>query len=85
MSVFSAASADDANQIFDTAKRNANDPQAVAGLGEDAFWDATLGTLNVVQGKYNHDQRLDGQRGPADRREGHRHQGAEQTALRRRR
>lgn len=42
----------DAQEVFDTAKKNGNDPQTVAGLGDDAFWDDVLGTLNVVKDNY---------------------------------
>ena len=51
-SVVTGSSASDARDAFDMSKRNASDPQPVAGLGEDAFWDETLGTLNVVKGTY---------------------------------
>ncbi len=52
VSVFSGASTSDAKEIFDLGKRNANDPQPVTGVGEDAYWDDTLSDLNTVQGKY---------------------------------
>ncbi len=52
VSVLTGSRAGDAQEIFDMAKRNANEPQAVSGLGQDAFWDDVLGTLNVVQDQY---------------------------------
>ncbi|MBI5284530.1 MAG: DUF3558 family protein [Chloroflexi bacterium] len=52
VSVLTGARDGDAREIFDLAKKNGNDPQAVAGLGEDAFWDDVLSDLNIVQGKY---------------------------------
>ena len=52
VSVLTGARDGDAREIFDMAKKNGNDPQPVAGVGEDAFWDDTLSDLNVVQGKY---------------------------------
>jgi len=42
----------DAKEVFDMAKKNGNDPQTVSGLGEDAFWDDVLHSLNVVKGNY---------------------------------
>jgi hypothetical protein len=51
-SVVRGSSATDAKDGFDLSKGNANSPQAVAGLGDDAFWDDTLGTLDIVTGQY---------------------------------
>lgn len=51
-SVVTGSSASDAKDAFDLSKSNANSPQAVAGLGDDAFWDDTLGTLDIVKGQY---------------------------------
>ena len=52
VNVFVAASESDAREIFDLAKRNAADVQEVDGLGDDAYWDDILGTLQVLQGTY---------------------------------
>jgi hypothetical protein len=52
LSVFAAASASDAREVFDLAKRNAADVQEVDGLGDDAYWDDILGTLQVLEGTY---------------------------------
>ncbi len=42
----------DAKEVFDIAKKNGNDPQTVADLGDDAFWDDVLHSLNIVKGNY---------------------------------
>jgi len=52
VNVVTEASSSDAQSLFDFGKSNANDPQKVDGVGEDAYWDATLNTLDTVQGKY---------------------------------
>jgi hypothetical protein len=52
VNVVTEANASDAQSLFDFGKSNANDPQKVDGVGEDAYWDATLNTLDTVQGKY---------------------------------
>jgi hypothetical protein len=52
VNVVTEASSSDAQSLFDFGKSNANDPQQVDGVGEDAYWDATLNTLDTVQGKY---------------------------------
>ncbi len=51
-SVVTGSSAADVKDAFDTAKGNASSPQAVAGLGDEAFWDDALGSLNIAQGTY---------------------------------
>lgn len=52
VTVFAAASESDAREIFDLAKGNAADVQEVDGLGDDAYWDDILGTLQVLEGTY---------------------------------
>ena len=52
VNVFAAASESDAQEIFDLAKGNAADVQEVDGLGDDAYWDDILGTLQVLEGTY---------------------------------
>lgn len=41
-----------ARDSFETARRNAASSQAVAGLGDAAYWDETFKTLGVHRGRY---------------------------------
>jgi hypothetical protein len=41
-----------AKDAFEIGLKNAATPQKVAGLGDDAYWDDTLHTLNVHKGRY---------------------------------
>jgi len=52
VSVLTSASASVTRGIYDIGKQNANDPQSVTGLGDDAYWDATLGNLDIAAGTY---------------------------------
>ena len=52
LSVLVTSSDSDAQEVFDLAKRNAADVKEVDGLGDSAYWDGVLGTLQVVQGEY---------------------------------
>jgi len=52
VSVLTSASASVTRGIYDIGKQNANDPQSVPGLGDDAYWDATLGNLDIAAGTY---------------------------------
>jgi hypothetical protein len=41
-----------AKDAFETGRKNANSPQTVPGLGQDAYWDQTLHTLHVYKDRY---------------------------------
>jgi hypothetical protein len=41
-----------ARNAYETVKTNSTEPQSVAALGEDAYWDRYLSTLSILQGKY---------------------------------
>jgi hypothetical protein len=47
-----AGPAAQAKDSFAMARKNAAQPEAVSGLGEDAYWDSILRKLSVVKGKY---------------------------------
>jgi hypothetical protein len=52
VAVFVADNEDDAREIYDLAKSNAAEVQEVTGVGEEAYWDAILNTMQVVEGRY---------------------------------
>ena len=52
VAVFVAENDDDANEVYELAKSNAAEVQEVDGLGEAAYWDATLNTMQILQGRY---------------------------------
>jgi hypothetical protein len=52
VSVFVAESDDDAQEVYDLAKSNAADVAEVDGVGEEAYWDSILNTMQIVQGNY---------------------------------
>jgi hypothetical protein len=52
VTVVTEPSGDGARSLFDLGKSNANDPQTIDGIGEDAYWDETLSTLDTLKGKY---------------------------------
>lgn len=41
-----------ARDAWETARRNAASAEAVAGLGESAYWDKTFKTLSVLEGRH---------------------------------
>jgi hypothetical protein len=41
-----------ARDAYETARRGAASSEAVAGLGESAYWDKTFRTLSVLKGRY---------------------------------
>jgi len=41
-----------ARDSYETARKNAASSEAVAGLGESAYWDKTFETLSVHKGQY---------------------------------
>jgi hypothetical protein len=52
VSVLTFATPSAAHDVFVMGKGNAATPQAVTGVGDEAFWDALLHTLWVRKGKY---------------------------------
>lgn len=52
VAVFVADNDDDAREIYDLAKSNAAEVEEVTGVGEEAYWDAILNTMQVVDGRY---------------------------------
>lgn len=47
-----AGAAAQAKDSFELFEKNAASPQAVAGLGDDAYWDDTFQSLNVLDGTH---------------------------------
>lgn len=53
VSVVIGENANDASDVYELAKDNAADAEAVAGIGNDAFWDSILNGLEVLEGNYD--------------------------------
>ncbi len=49
-----------ARDAYETARRNAASAEAVAGLGESAYWDKTFKTLSVLKGRHLLSVEIDG-------------------------
>lgn len=49
-----------AREAFETARRNAASSEAVAGVGESAWWDRTFKTLAALQGRHFVSVEVDG-------------------------
>jgi hypothetical protein len=52
VAVLAANNADDAREIYDLAKSNAAEVQEIDGVGEAAYWDDVLNSMQVVEGSY---------------------------------
>lgn len=50
--VFVAENGDDAREVYELAKSNAAEVEEVDGVGEAAYWDATLNTMQILYGTY---------------------------------
>jgi hypothetical protein len=53
VAVLVADNAADARDVQETSRSNAAEVNPVAGLGDDAYWDAINRSLNVVKGAYH--------------------------------
>jgi len=42
----------EAKEVYDLAKSNAAEVQPVDGIGDEAYWDSILNTMQVLSGKY---------------------------------
>ena len=60
LSVLATPTAADAKKAYEIAKSNAASVEAVAGVGEQAYWDKYLHTLRTTKGKYQVDLTVDG-------------------------
>ena len=49
-----------ARDAYETARRNAASAEAVAGLGESAYWDQTFKTLSMLKGRHFLSVEIDG-------------------------
>lgn len=52
VAVLVADNASDAKEAYDLAKSNAAEVQEVDGLGEAAYWDSILNTMQILEGRY---------------------------------
>jgi hypothetical protein len=66
LNVLVASSAADAKKAYEIAKSNAASVEAVTGVGEQAYWDKYLHTLQTTKGKYQVDLTVDGDFGGLD-------------------